>query len=61
MCDVYVLCYCYDMFYVLCHKRPRILQIVKVTALICANLAKMQVNDPPWCKIFKSEMRREFR
>ena len=31
---VYLLCYCYEMFYVLCHKRPRVLQVIKVTALI---------------------------
>ena len=49
MCDVYVLCYCYDMFYVLCHKRPIILQVIKVTALICATLTQIQVDDPPWC------------
>ena len=49
MCDVYVLCYCKDMFYVLCQKRPRIHKVVKVTALMCATLTKMQVDDPPWC------------
>ena len=50
LCDsVDVLCYCYDMFYVLCHKRPRILQVIKVTALICATLTKIKVDDPPWC------------
>ena len=46
---VYVLCYCYEMFYVLCHKRPRVLQVIKVTALICATLTQIQVDDPPWC------------
>ena len=35
---VYVLSYCYEMFYVLCHKRPRVLQVIKVTSLICATL-----------------------
>ena len=50
LCDsVDVLCYCYDMFYVLCHKRRRILQAIKVTALIGATLTKIQVDDPPWC------------
>ena len=49
MCDVYVLSYCYDMFYDLCHKRPRILQVIKVAALVCATLTKIQVDDPSWC------------
>ena len=45
MCYVIVLI----CFMFLCHKRPRILQVVKVTALICATLANMQMDDPPWC------------
>ena len=49
MCDVYVfmLRYCYDMFYVLCHKRPGVLQVIKVTAHIRATLTKVKVDDPP--------------
>ena len=46
---VYVLRYCYDMFYVLCHKRPGVLQVIKVTAHIRATLTKVKVDDPPWC------------
>ena len=46
--DVYVFM-CYDIFYVLCHKRPVVLQVIKVTALICATLTQIQVDDPTWC------------
>ena len=42
VCDVYVfmLCYCYDMFYVC---------VIKVTAHIRATLTNIKVDDPPWC------------
>ena len=51
MCDVYVsmLCYYYDMFYVLCHKGPGVLQVIKVTAHIRATLTNVKVDDPPGC------------
>ena len=59
-----MLCYCYDVSHVIvmmCHKRPGVLQVIKVTALIRATLTKLKVDDPPWCYIFKSELRREFQ
>ena len=33
------------MFYVLCHKRSGVLQVIKVTALIRATLTKIKVDD----------------
>ena len=51
MCDVYVfICYVIVMICVMmCHKRPGVLQVIKVTALIRATLTKIKVDDPPWC------------
>ena len=52
VCDVYVsMCYVIVMimFYVLCHKGPGVLQVIKVTAHIRATLTKAKVDDPPWC------------
>ena len=44
-----MLCYCYDMFHVIvmmCHRRPGVLQVIKVTAHIRATLTKIKVDDP---------------
>ena len=51
MCDVYVfmLCHCYDMFYVCVIKDLGYSRLIKVTAHIRATLTKVKVNDPPWC------------
>ena len=47
------MCLCYVivmiMFYVLCHKGPGVLQVIKVTAHIRATLTEAKVDNPPWC------------
>ena len=48
-----MLCYCYDIFHVLCHKGPGVLQVIKVTALIRAILTKIRIEKRISMKSFK--------
>ena len=51
MCVMFMcLCHIIVMIrFMMCHKRPGVLQVIKVTAHIRATLTKVKVDDPAWC------------